>query len=125
MISIAGLDPAPDIFIQRPPNARCSRGHAKFVEVIHSDSGVVGFSTNLGDSDFWPDGGVIQAGCDVDYFQCSHFRVFIYFAESINSKEGFVGEQCPNYTYFMEHKCVNNFRGMMGGAEPQPGLSIT
>lgn len=64
---ITGLDPAGPLFevpLQARDN-RLSSDDARFVEIIHSDGGILGFITPLGDSDFYPNGGrFIQPGCN-------------------------------------------------------------
>lgn len=92
------------------------------MEAIHSDAGALGMNSNIGDADFWPDGGHVQLGCKITDLSCSHARSYQYFAESINSKIGFIGVQCSNYIDYLQNKCANNPRGIMGGAKPQAGL---
>lgn len=64
---ITGLDPAGPLFevpLQNKMN-RLSDQDATFVEILHTDGGVLGFLTPLGTSDFFPNGGkFIQPKCN-------------------------------------------------------------
>ncbi|KOB73213.1 Pancreatic lipase 2, partial [Operophtera brumata] len=63
-------------------------------EVIHTNAGISGFLTPLGDVDFYPNGGVNMPGCNGQ--NCDHDRAFYYFAESLSSG-GFSGTRCSTY----------------------------
>lgn len=116
------MDPGPPSLILIHPEANFSPHHGKYVQVIHTSSGCLGQSANLGDVDFWPSGGVKQPSCKQDDDGCSHFVAFIYYVESLVTKVGFIGVQCPNYDDYLQGKCVNNSRGIMGGSKPELGL---
>lgn len=64
---ITGLDPAGPLFeipLQNKMN-RLSDLDAVYVEVVHSDGGILGFIRPLGHSDFFPNGGkFIQPNCN-------------------------------------------------------------
>ena len=64
---ITGMDPARPDFeapIMKDPKDRLDPTDAKFVDVIHSDSGAAGFIRPLGHADFYPNGGSFrQPGC--------------------------------------------------------------
>ena len=53
---ITGLDPAKPCFKDGERLGGLSRGDAKFVDVIHSNNGVLGKREAIGDVDFYPDG---------------------------------------------------------------------
>jgi hypothetical protein len=46
-----------------PEESRLDRSDAKFVSVIHTNAYGMGVFENIGHIDFWPDGGMLQAGC--------------------------------------------------------------
>lgn len=53
---ITGLDPASPCFNEGESLSGLSRGDAAFVDVIHSNSGVLGKKDPVGDVDFYPNG---------------------------------------------------------------------
>uniref|UniRef100_A0A182MGH1 Lipase domain-containing protein n=1 Tax=Anopheles culicifacies TaxID=139723 RepID=A0A182MGH1_9DIPT len=76
---------------------------ADFVDVIHTNAGVYGKIEACGHVDFYMNGGQNQPGCEKDSNQplCSHKMSAAYFAESINSKQGFWATRCTSYfAYF-------------------------
>lgn len=104
---ISGLDPAGTFFDTADPAARLSPDDAQFVDVIHTDT--VGFShsgttINLGQVDFWPNGGRDQPGCSGNV--CSHFRAQDYYSESINSGCSFVADKCSSLDDVEQGLCV-------------------
>ncbi|XP_046821663.1 endothelial lipase-like [Vespa crabro] len=113
---IIGLDPALPGFIKAKEGSRISQGDANYVEIIHTNGGVLGFLNSIGDVDFYPNGGVKQAGCIVDAAgSCSHLRAYELFAESINSKIGFHAKKCENYVRFKLGLCNKKLSLTMGG----------
>ncbi|XP_031833782.1 pancreatic triacylglycerol lipase-like [Nomia melanderi] len=113
---VVALDPALPNFVHAGRGARVSKGDALYVEVIHTNAGVLGYNTSIGDIDFYPNGGTSQVGCVVDVGGvCSHPRSFEYFAESINSKVKFWGLNCNSYNNFLKGACRSNARAIMGG----------
>lgn len=63
-ISIAGLDPALPLYTFQSKNQRLCPSDAAFVDVIHTDGGVLGLPFPMGHADFFPNGGVgLQPGC--------------------------------------------------------------
>lgn len=94
---------------------------AKFVDIIHTNAGVIGHTANLGHADFWPNNGrATQPGCDIlsDFFgACSHGRSYRYFAESLQAKDGFPSLQCNNWEDYLAGKCKGE-AVVMGEAAP-------
>lgn len=39
---------------------------------------------------------------------CSHSRSFIFFIESLNSKDGFYGYKCNSWTHYLSGVCREN-----------------
>ena len=61
---ILALDPAFPLYMLRTSSSRLSPTDARFVDVIHTDGGFLGFPWPLGHADFFPNGGVaLQPGC--------------------------------------------------------------
>ncbi|XP_076638116.1 pancreatic lipase-related protein 2-like [Colletes latitarsis] len=114
---VVGLDPALPKFRTSGTNARIGRGDGRYVTIIHTCGGLLGFEAAIGDSDFYPNGGTVQPGCEVN-ISCSHGRSYVYFAESINSERGFWAKRCNNYANFAEGNCNSEPDVLMGGATP-------
>lgn len=56
---------------------------AQYVEVIHTEVSEIGIPVALGETDFFPNGGVRQPGCrNID---CSHNRAWQLFAASLTN----------------------------------------
>lgn len=60
----AGLDPALPLYDFQSKNQRLCPSDAAFVDVIHTDGGVLGLPFPMGHADFFPNGGKgLQPGC--------------------------------------------------------------
>ena len=108
------------------------KGDAAFVDVIHVNSdallcGGLSMPADLGDVDFYPNGGLHQPGCtdlgpivsslgslatagknDLVMQSCSHNRGKFYFVESLNDGPGFVGTKCDSWEEFVNGTCDGN-----------------
>lgn len=63
-IAISGLDPALPLYTFQSKNQRLCPSDAAFVDIIHTDGGVLGLPFPMGHADFFPNGGVgLQPGC--------------------------------------------------------------
>ncbi|PNF28635.1 hypothetical protein B7P43_G08705 [Cryptotermes secundus] len=113
---ITGLDPAYPLFKYVHTGLRLSKGDAIFVDVIHTDGGVLGFPSRVGHADFFPNGGKpLQPGCDLssifarssfeDLTFCSHKRAWKYYAESVNNEAGFPAVRCEDWQDFRLGMC--------------------
>lgn len=61
---IKGLDPALPLFDDNSSNRRLKPSDAYFVDVIHTDGGILGNPEAMGHVDFYPNGGhALQPGC--------------------------------------------------------------
>lgn len=103
---ITGLDPAKPCFNEGENLSGLSRGDADFIDVIHSNSGVLGKSEPTGDADFYPGGIVpLTPGC-FDIF-CAHARAWEYYAETVypGNEKNFMGKRCGSLTKLREDKC--------------------
>lgn len=114
---IVGLDPAGPLFTMSNTNNRLDPTDARFVQVIHTNGGLLGFGRSIGDSDFYPNGGSSQPGCGVDLAgTCAHSRAYSYYAEAITaSRNLFVSTLCTSFSDFTAGRCNSNSRSVMGG----------
>ena len=95
--------------------SRISADDAFYVEIIHTNAGLLGFKNEIGDADFYPNGGEIQVGCMFDITgACSHFRSYEFYAESILSDKGFYGKKCDDYDSYVKGNCDGEL-ALMGG----------
>jgi hypothetical protein len=62
---ITGLDPAGPLYQFIKPERRLDAAHAKFVDVLHTDIGMLGSDQKLGTADFYANGGkgIAQPNC--------------------------------------------------------------
>lgn len=105
-LTFLGLDPALPLFATATESSRISSASASYVEIIHTNAGLLGYKNEIGHTDFYPNGGSFQLGCKVDIAgACSHARAFKFFAESIISKAGFYGKKCEDYESYKKRKC--------------------
>lgn len=57
---ITGLDPARPCFNEGEQLSGLQRGDASFVDIIHSNAGILGIKESRGDVDFFPNGYVVK-----------------------------------------------------------------
>lgn len=115
---ITGLDPASPCFNEGENLNSLSRGDAIFVDVIHSNSGVLGKKEPVGDVDFYPNGVMpLPLGCL--NIICAHSRSWEFFAESVkpNNQMAFLATRCNSITSLNSGKCAGK-RIPMGLACP-------
>uniref|UniRef100_A0A2M4ASZ5 Putative lipase n=2 Tax=Anopheles triannulatus TaxID=58253 RepID=A0A2M4ASZ5_9DIPT len=100
---IVGLDPASPLFRVKKPTERLSADDAQYVEIIHTNGKALGFYRNIGQADFYPNGGVKQPGCGLS-LTCSHQRAVDFFKESLSIRNHYarrcdgldsLGTTCP------------------------------
>ncbi|XP_009073378.1 PREDICTED: lipase member H-A-like isoform X2 [Acanthisitta chloris] len=110
---ITGLDPAGPLFTGEPPEGRLDHTDAQFVDVIHSDTDVLGFKKPLGTIDFYPNGGMDQPGCPktffsgLTYFKCDHQRSVFLFLSSLKGRCNIMTYPCESYLDYKRGKCVD------------------
>ncbi|KAJ8916054.1 hypothetical protein NQ315_010922 [Exocentrus adspersus] len=114
---IVGLDPAGPLFTVRNTDERLDPTDGKFVQVIHTNGGLLGFKSACGDADYYPNGGGSQPGCGLDIAgTCAHSRAYVYYAEAVLSNQNrFVSEQCSSYRDYGRGNCKSNDKSVMGG----------
>lgn len=103
--TIVGLDPAGPLFATNGSDA-LSRHDAQYVEMVCTNARLLGFYSPLGDATFYPNGGLDQPGCGLDFFGvCSHSRSWIYFVETILTGMGFRSVKCATFETLKAGKC--------------------
>ncbi|XP_058794380.1 uncharacterized protein LOC131666051 [Phymastichus coffea] len=139
---ITGLDPAQPCFKTADPSLRLDKDDAEYVDVIHSNGRQLiflglGLPGQLGNDDFYPNGGQTQIGCDninATFWQslmvpvniikttiCSHGRSHEFFTDSIEVKLSGVctyrghkwNQKYENIRSLLKEKC-NDFCPEMG-----------
>ncbi|KAG5667207.1 hypothetical protein PVAND_015198 [Polypedilum vanderplanki] len=121
---ITGLDPAGPLFMNGDTETHISPGDAKFVDVIHTDSGLFGIQWPVGHADFFPNGGyALQPGCIDEELSknnilgiivgCSHSRAWQYFVESIYRPTAFECDRCEQ-TNNESKECNETIKAFMG-----------
>lgn len=117
--TVFALDPAFPLFSMDRPGERVAPGDANYVEVMHTNAGLLGFDQPIGAASFYPNFGRTQPGCGADVSgNCAHSRAHEMFAESINSGPGFWGRRCRNYNDILNNNCVSNGGNRRMGGEP-------
>lgn len=118
---IVGLDPALPLFKYDDVENRLAESDAKYVEVIHTCIGILGFKMPLGHASFYPNRGTQQPGCGRDIFGiCAHGRSYEFYLESVITPQFFAFE-CDTLENVLSGKCnVVNQVVQMGG---EPGIS--
>ncbi|KAM7350119.1 vitellogenin-1-like [Cochliomyia hominivorax] len=114
---ITGLDPANPCFNEGESLSGLQRGDAEFIDIIHTNPGVLGKSNPVGDVDFYPEGlAAIKPGCTK--FGCSHSRAHEFFAESVypGNENNFLAVRCTSL------KSLNN--GFCNGPKYPMGLTV-
>ncbi|KAH8317101.1 hypothetical protein KR074_011834, partial [Drosophila pseudoananassae] len=103
---ITGLDPAKPCFNEGEVLSGLMRGDASFVDVIHSNSGVLGKRDPMGDADFYPSGlDPLPAGCYS--VVCAHARSWEYYAETVfpGNERNFLATRCSSLARLREFRC--------------------
>ncbi|XP_058819416.1 lipase member H-like isoform X2 [Topomyia yanbarensis] len=106
---VTGLDPALPGFQDQQPDKLLDPSDARFVDVIHTCAGLLGYDRNLGHVDFYPNGGrANQPGCGgMNDFTgaCSHGRSYEYFTESILNRNAFMAFSCGDMNDYKNKNC--------------------
>ncbi|XP_059046478.1 lipase member I-like [Achroia grisella] len=106
---ITALDPSKSSY-------RLQKTDAMYVEVIHTDgSGILsnGLGIQLGDLDFFPNGGNSQPGC-IASNSCDHNRAWQFFAASLRLNQ-FPSHCCTSMTQMKYNNCRGGATIPMGG----------
>ncbi|XP_031787250.1 endothelial lipase [Nasonia vitripennis] len=127
---ITGLDAAYPLYMNTGAEGHLTAADAEFVDIIHTDGGVLGFPIPLGHVDFYPNGGMPpQPGCNVEnvfamgvnkivnrFITCSHNRAWRLYAESITDPAGFPASRCPKWRPDLRVNCQWSPDALMGYA---------
>ncbi|XP_053608854.1 phospholipase A1-like isoform X2 [Plodia interpunctella] len=116
---VIGLDPAGPCFANVSAGNRLDKTDAEYVDVIHSNAGILGINEAVGHKDFYPSGGKSQPGCLLS--TCDHSRAWQIFAESINAPDHFPARKCANWTAFKGGLCEKNEVSFMGISSEKGG----
>ncbi|KAL5281059.1 hypothetical protein ACFFRR_004837 [Megaselia abdita] len=106
---ITGLDPAQPCFNKGGSLKGVAKGDAQYVDIIHTNPGVLGLMESIGDSDFYPNGlNPIPKGCHSSV--CAHGRAWEYYAESVypGNEGSFLSTKCSSDESFQAKDCSGN-----------------
>lgn len=96
---VTGLDPANPCFYDSKILHGLNREDAQYVQIIHTNPGVLGTEKQTGHADFYVEGlGITKSGCKKS-FSCSHSRAVDYLVESSypSNTANFRGRSCQRY----------------------------
>ncbi|XP_073957532.1 pancreatic triacylglycerol lipase-like [Choristoneura fumiferana] len=100
-VRVTGLDPACPLWSGNGNALNANAG--VYVECIHTDGGLLGIHSAIGNADFYPNGGNNpQPGCWIS--TCSHSRSYELFASSVRTNH-MVGRQCGNWNKAVNNQC--------------------
>ncbi|KAL4716566.1 hypothetical protein ACJJTC_010230 [Scirpophaga incertulas] len=117
---ITGLDPAGPLWSGSTEGLNKASG--QYVEVIHTDGGLLGIYDCIADADFYPNGGKNpQPGCLLS--TCSHSRAHELFASSIRTNH-FVGRLCKDLHNVQNGTCSGTVLKMGNGIMSKRGGGI-
>ncbi|XP_034841240.1 phospholipase A1-like [Maniola hyperantus] len=113
---VTGLDPAGPFFELPSYLPGITSEAASFVDIIHTDCEALGYVSNIGHADFYPNGGNWQPHCcdTQDTLSCEHTCAYVYFAESINNGSEYMSVKCDSYISYEMGSCGNNEKQFMG-----------
>ncbi|XP_039963873.1 phospholipase A1 1 [Bactrocera tryoni] len=122
---ITGLDPAKPCFYKNDTLYSLRRGDADFVDVIHTNIGILAKKKPLGDIDFYPGGAnSLPPGCLT--VTCAHIRAVEYFAESVypGNAKNFIGLKCADWNDLKKLNCPADHTSPMGYAVDKQAQGI-
>ncbi|XP_055915169.1 vitellogenin-1-like [Eupeodes corollae] len=105
---ITALDPAKPCFNEGENLSGLMRGDAEFIDVIHTNTGVLGKKDATGDVDFYPDGMVsLPKGCLS--VVCAHDRAWMYYVETVypGNEYNFMAKRCTSMKRLRQNKCTD------------------
>ncbi|XP_046439287.1 pancreatic triacylglycerol lipase-like isoform X2 [Daphnia pulex] len=110
---ITGLDPShtDEFYPLEDTDGRLDTTDAHFVDIIHTEGR---FTVPIGHIDFFPNGGLVQPGCDGVSGCCAHCRAVDYFTESITTEIGFRSIFCDSWDNYLSGACDENESVLMG-----------
>lgn len=105
-ISVA-LDPAGPLWGR--DSERIVETDGQYVEIMHTNTAMYGFSDPCGDADFYPNGGSSMPGCFLN--TCSHSIAYEYMASSIRYNHLFANE-CDTLRDATRNRCNGELNPM-------------
>ncbi|KAH8248054.1 hypothetical protein KR038_012015, partial [Drosophila bunnanda] len=125
---LTGLDPANPCFYDGNDLEGLRSGDARFVDIIHSNPGMLGSSKRAGDSDFFVQGRIpFKNGCaGLEAITCSHQRAVDYYAESVypSNERNFLGRRCGRYAELLIGRYCQDTGTVMGYAARPTELGL-
>ncbi|KAH8366473.1 hypothetical protein KR084_010576 [Drosophila pseudotakahashii] len=125
---ITGLDPANPCFYDGNDLEGLRSGDARFVDIIHSNPGMLGSSKRAGDADFFVQGRIpFKEGCEgLTTISCSHQRAVDYWTETVypSNENDFLGRRCDRYAELLLGSYCRNSRTVMGYAAKPTELGL-
>ncbi|XP_050677746.1 pancreatic lipase-related protein 3-like [Leptidea sinapis] len=109
---ITGLDPAGPCFSNVTLDNRLDKTDAEYVDIIHTNGGILGMKDPVGHKDFFPNNGMSQPDCYLS--TCDHSRAWELYAESINNPRRFPARKCDSWSEFQSGSCMKNEVSYMG-----------
>lgn len=103
-MGLTGLDPAGLYFTTVSSDFRLDETDASYVDVIHTDAGVLGTNRRDGDVDFYPNGGSGQPGC---LFKCKLKRSKSSYPYSLSVFSSFFSLTLLILFYHIFHESYN------------------
>ncbi|XP_068703950.1 pancreatic lipase-related protein 2-like [Montipora foliosa] len=105
---ITGLDPALPFFTGSDNAVHLDKTDAKYVDVVHTNMGVVGTPDHVGHTDFFPNGGSLQPGCASDPTDltftvgCNHLRSTEFYIKTLTEdcSNPFKAHPCSSYVWY-------------------------
>lgn len=89
---ITALDPAGPLWSNSED--RINQTDARYVEVIHTNTGLYGYTDPCGDVDYYPNGGTNMPGCWMS--SCSHSKAYEYMAATVKY-DHLIGNMCDTF----------------------------
>lgn len=124
---ITGLDPAGPCFSNSFIEDQIRSGIAEYVEVYHCNSGGLGTTSVLADTDFFINrgrsqphcsGGIIPGKGESNTAKCSHKKCVTYWAKTVHQPGWYLAWACDSYKEFSEGKCAGNQVTIAGYSNP-------
>ncbi|EDV53482.1 nascent polypeptide-associated complex subunit alpha, muscle-specific form [Drosophila erecta] len=112
---VVGLDPASPLISYSNTEKRLSRDDALYVESVHTNGAVLGFSQPIGKAAFYMNGGRSQPGCGIDITgSCSHTKSVLYYVEAL-LWNNFPSKKCASYLDANKNSCGDTYSSVLMG----------
>ncbi|KAJ8735413.1 hypothetical protein PYW07_007033 [Mythimna separata] len=104
---VTALDPAGPLWGR--DSDRVVPTDAQYVEVIHTNTGLLGYTDPCGDADFYPNGGSSMPGCFLN--SCSHSRAYEYMDSSVKYNN-LLANECATLRDATRNRCTGSLNPM-------------